>query len=124
MYRALEISGGEKVTVDFAAVQWARRITEALRDLRNLEAGDLSRLVPLVEGMADLAEQGIWLSDRQLTVILQNMFTKTLTRVQAGKGGVQVEFTGGGFEYERFLVRADGRVPNSRYEARTVKRDE
>ena len=56
-------------------------------------------------------------------VILQNMFSKGLTRIQVDKGGVVVEFTGEGGEYERFLVRANGRVPNSRYEAVRVKRD-
>ncbi len=62
------------------------------------------------------------LSDQQMTVILQNLYDKTLTQIQADKGGVVVEFTGGGYEYERFLVRTDGRVPNSRYEAKAVKR--
>jgi hypothetical protein len=73
--------------------------------------------------MVGLAGEGIQLSDQQLTVILQNMFGKGLTQIQADKVGVVVEFTGGGFEYERFLVRADGRVPNSRYEAERVKRE-
>ncbi|UCC85527.1 MAG: hypothetical protein JSV81_11725 [Anaerolineales bacterium] len=107
------------MSLDFAAVQWARRMTEVLGSLRALKAGDLSRLVPLIEGMASLADQGAELSDQQLTVILQNMFNKTLTQIHADKGGVLVEFRGGGFEYERFLIRADGRVPNSRYEAKT-----
>ncbi len=53
-----------------------------------------------------------------MTVILQNLYNKTLTQIHADKGGVVVEFTGGGYEYERFLVRTDGRVPNSRYEAK------
>jgi hypothetical protein len=106
------------MTVDFSAVMWARRMTEALGGLRDLEARDLKRLMPLIRGMADLAEQDLRLSDQQLTVILQNMHEKSLAKVQADRGGVLVEFTGGGFEYERFLVRADGRVPNSRYEAK------
>jgi hypothetical protein len=72
--------------------------------------------------MVSLAEEEIQLSDQQSTVILQNMFNKDLTQIRADKGGVVAEFTGGGFEYERFLVRADGRVPNSRYEAESVKR--
>ncbi len=110
------------MAVDFSAVMWARRMTEVLGELRDLEASDLGRLVPLIEGLTALAEQGIRLSDQQLTVILQHLFGKTLTQIQADKGGVLVEFTGGGFEYERFLVRADGRVPNSRYEAQ-AKRD-
>jgi len=104
--------------VEFAAVQWARRMAEALEPLRTLKEDDLRRLSPLVEGMATLSEQGEPLSDPQLTVILQNLFSKRLTHLRADKGGVWVEFTGGGFEYERFLIRADGRVPNSRYEAK------
>jgi len=104
--------------VDFAAVQWARRMAEALAPLRILSAGELGRLAPLIQGMADLAERGAQCSDQQLGVILQHMFSKTLTRIEADKGGVLVEFTGGGFDYERFLIREDGRVPNSRYEAK------
>ena len=111
------------MSVDFAAVQWARRMVEALGPLGALDPGDLDRLAPLLEGMVGLAGEGIQLSDQQLTVILQNMFGKGLTQIQADKGGVVVEFTGGGFEYERFLVRADGRVPNNRYEAERVKRE-
>jgi hypothetical protein len=111
------------MSVDFAAVQWARRMAGALVPLAALEPGDLVRLAPLLKGTVSLAEAGSQLSDQQLTVILQNMFTKSLVRVQADKGGVVVEFTGGGFEYERFLVRADGRVPNSRYEAKSAERD-
>jgi hypothetical protein len=119
----VEVSGGEEMSVNFSAVQWARRMTEVLGPVRVLESSDLVRLAPLIKGIVGLAEQEIQLSDQQLTVILQNMFDKSLTRLQADKGGVLVEFTGGGFEYERFLVRADGRVPNSRYEARSVKRE-
>ncbi len=111
------------MTVDFAAVQWARRMAEALRPLGALEPDELSKLAPLLEGMVSLSEGGTQLSDPQMTVILQNLFSKTLTRIQADKGGVVVEFTGGGYEYEHFLVRTDGRVPNSRYEAKAVKRE-
>jgi hypothetical protein len=107
---------------DFSAVMWARRMAEALEALRGLEVDDLSRLVPLIEGMAALTKQGERLSDQQLRVILENMYAKTLAQVQADRGGVLVEFTGGDFEHERFLIRADGRVPNNRYEAR-LKRD-
>jgi len=110
------------MAADFAAVIWARRMSETLGGLRRLEADDLGRLVPLIEGMRSLAEQGIQLSDQQLAVILQNLFNKTLSRVEADKGGVLVQFSGGGFEYERFLLRTDGRVPNSRYEAKPLKR--
>jgi hypothetical protein len=111
------------MNVDFAAVQWSRRMAEALKGLRGLEADDLKRLAPLIEGMVNLTEGGIQLSDQQLMVILQNMVNKHLTQIQVDKGGVVVEFTGGGFEHERFLVRADGRVPNSRYQAKRVERE-
>jgi hypothetical protein len=50
-----------------------------------------------------------------------NVFNKSLTGLRTDKGDVLVELSGGGFEYERFLVRADGRVPNSRYEAKRIK---
>ena len=105
------------MAVDFAAVQWSRRMAEALRPLRNLSAEDLGRLVPLIQGMGDLPQE-VTLTDEQMAVILQAMFAKRLTQLQPDKGGVLVEFTGTGFEYERFLVRPDGRVPNSRYEAK------
>jgi hypothetical protein len=111
------------MSVDFAAVQWARRMGQAVEPLRALEPGELSSLAPLLEGMVSLAEGGVQLSDQQTTVILQNMYNKDLTHIWADKGGVVAEFTGGGFEYERFLVRADGRVPNSRYEAEPAKGD-
>jgi hypothetical protein len=109
------------MTIDFAAVQWARRMTEAIEPLRALEYRDLARLGPLIVAMATLEEKETRLTDQQLAVILQNVFSKDLAKIQADKGGVLVEFTGGGFEYERFLVRPDGRVPNSRYEAEPAK---
>ena len=109
------------MAVDFNAVMWARHAAKALEPLRSLEASDLGRLIPLVQAISDLAEAGIRLSDQQLAVILQNMYGKNLVQVQADKGGILAEFTGGGFEYERFLVRSDGRVPNSRYEAKTSR---
>jgi hypothetical protein len=112
-----------KMNLDFATVQWARRMAQVLEPLRDLEAEHLIRLAPLIEGMVSLSDQGIRLSDQQLTVILQNMVEKTLTKIQADKGGVLVEFRGGGLEYERFLVRSDGRVPNSRYQAKSMKRE-
>jgi hypothetical protein len=110
------------MTVDFAAVQWARRMVEAIEPLRAFESRDLGRLAPLIAAMATLEEKDIHLTDQQLTVILQNAFSKDLAKIQADKGGVLVEFTGDGFEYERFLVRPDGRVPNSRYEAEPASR--
>jgi len=109
------------MAVDFNAVMWARRTAEALEPLRSLEASDLDRLTSLIRAMSDLAKRGIRLSDQQFSVILQNLYSKSLIQVQAEKGGILVEFTGGGFEYERFLVRSDGRVPNSRYEAEVAR---
>jgi hypothetical protein len=103
--------------IDFAAVQWSRRIADALRPLQNLTHEDLRRLLPLIQGMSELPEEAA-LTDEQLGVILQNMFAKDLVRIRPDKGSVLVEFSGGGFEYERFLIRSDGRVPNSRYEAK------
>jgi hypothetical protein len=104
------------MSVDFAAVHWARRMAEAIQPLLILKPEDIQRLVPLIQALAHLP--AVELSPQQLTVILQGMFSKTLTRLEADKGGVLVEFTGGGYAYERFLVRTDGRVPNSRYEAK------
>jgi hypothetical protein len=46
------------------------------------------------------------------------LHTKNLVKLEIHKGGVFVEFTGGGFAYERFLIRADGKVPNNRYESK------
>jgi hypothetical protein len=108
--------------VDFAAVQWSRQTADALRPLRNLTAADLRRLLPLIQAMSQFPEE-VALTDEQLAVILQNMFAKHLVRIQPNKGGVLVEFAGGGFEYERFLIRSDGRVPNSRYAAKRREGD-
>jgi hypothetical protein len=70
--------------------------------------------------LADLREQGAELSNQQLQVIMQGLRIKDLVRLALEKGGILVEFSGGGFEYERFLIRADGKVPNSRYETKKV----
>lgn len=106
------------VSIDFAAVQWSRKMTAALQSVGGLPPGDLRQLAGFLDKLADLHEQKIELSEQQLQVILQNLYSKDLVRLEPHKGGVYVEFSGGGFEYERFLVRADGKVPNNRYEAK------
>jgi hypothetical protein len=49
---------------------------------------------------------------------MQSLHTRDLVKLEPTKGGVLVEFTGGGFEYERFLLRPDGKVPNHKYESK------
>jgi hypothetical protein len=68
------------MAVDFATVQWSRRMAEALRPLRSLSAEDLRRLVPLIQGMGELP-QDTALTDEQMAVILQTMFAKRLTQL-------------------------------------------
>lgn len=123
------------MNVDFATVQWARRMTAALASLFNddddnddklaaieslegLSPDDKRKLSQLVEKLGVLPQNIGGLSPLQLQVILQNLHTKDLVSMAANKGGIFVEFTGGGFEYERFLVRADGKMPNNRYESK------
>ena len=104
--------------VDFATVQWARKMGALVSQLAGLSPADLRKLSSFLAGWADLRQNQGELSEQQLQVILQGLHTKELVRLEPQKGGVYVEFSGGGFEYERFLVRADGKVPNSRYETK------
>jgi hypothetical protein len=104
--------------IDFATVQWSRRMTAAMQPLVELSPTDLRKLSGLLAKLADYREQEGALSEAQLQVILQNLHTKELSRLATHKGGAFVEFSGGGFEYERFLIRDDGRVPNNRYESK------
>ena len=103
--------------IDFATVQWSRKMTTTVQNLSGYPPADLKKLSTLLDKLADLRQQETELSEQQLQVILQNLHTKALVRLEPQKGGVYVEFSGAGFEYERFLVRADGKVPNNRYEA-------
>jgi hypothetical protein len=103
--------------INFATVQWSRKMTAALQPLVDLDPADLQKLSQFLDHLAGYRETASELSEPQLQVILQNLHTKELVGLEAFKGGVFVEFTGGGFEYERFLIRDDGRVPNNRYEA-------
>jgi hypothetical protein len=106
--------------VDFSTVQWARKMSALAQNFAGLSPADLRKLSNFLEKLADLRAQEAELSDQQLQVILQGLHSKDLVRLALEKGGVLVEFSGGGFEYERFLIRADGKVPNSRYETKKV----
>jgi hypothetical protein len=104
--------------IDFVTVQWARKMGALVQQhLAGLSPADLDKLGTLLTHLAGLRRQETELTEQQLQVILQGLHTKELVGLEARKGGVFVEFTGGGFEYERFLVRADGKVPNNRYES-------
>lgn len=107
--------------VDFPTVQWARKMSALAQSFAGLAPADLRKLSNFLDRLADLRQQEGELSDQQLQVIMQGLRSKELVRLQLEKGGVFVEFSGGSFEYERFLVRADGKVPNSRYETKKVE---
>lgn len=104
--------------VDFPTLQWARKMSALVPALAALAPADLRKLSSFLDKLAGLREQEGELSEQQVQVIMQGLRGKELVRLEKEKGGVLVEFTGGGFEYERFLVRADGKVPNSRYETK------
>ncbi len=104
--------------VDFPTVQWARKMSALAQNFAALSPADLRKLNNFLDKLADLREQSGELSEQQLQVIMQGLRSKELVKLELEKGGVLVEFSGGGFEYERFLVRADGKVPNSRYETK------
>lgn len=106
------------LSADFAAVQWARKMAAAIEPLSGLPPDELGKLGHFLQILADFRAAGGELSAPQLQVILQNLHTRQLVRLEPDKGGVLVEFSGGGFAFERFLIRDDGRVPNFRYEAK------
>ena len=108
---------------DFASVQWGRKMSTLAQNFANVSPADLRKFSNFLNQLANLREQEGELSDQQLMIIMQNLRTKELVKLELHKGGVLAEFTGGGFEYERFLVRADGRMPNSRYESKKVALD-
>jgi len=105
-------------SIDFATVQWSRKMTAVVQPLVDLSATDLQKLSQLVQQLAGYREQEGTLSGPQLQVILQNLHTKDINRLETHKGGAFVEFSGSGLEYERFVIRDDGRVPNNRYESK------
>ena len=102
--------------MDFATVQWARKMTALAQNFTGLSSTDLRKFSNFLDKLADFRQNEGELSEQQLQVIMQALHTKALVKLGTHKGGVQVEFTGGGFEYERFLIRSDGKVPNSYYE--------
>ncbi len=104
--------------VDYPTLQWARKMSALAQNLAGVSPADLRKLSSFLVKLADLRQQEAELSDQQLQVIMQGLHTKELVKLTADKGGVLVEFSGGGFEYERFLIRVDGKVPNSRYESK------
>ena len=104
--------------IDFATVQWARRRGTELEPLLALAGDDLRKLASLLEKLAQLKAVDVTPTNAQLTVLLQNLHTKNLDSLAATKGGLQVQFSGGGYEYECFLLRDDGRVPNHKYESK------
>jgi hypothetical protein len=104
--------------VDFAAVQWARRTAVKLDSPADLTAEDRLKVNYLLERLAGLKAEGFTPTPAQLTVLLQYMYTKKLGKLTVEKGGLAVELSGGGYEYERFLLKEDGRVPNYRYESK------
>lgn len=105
---------------DFASVQYGRKMSALAQNFSGVSPDDLRKFSNFLIQLANLRENEGELSDAQLNVIMQNLRTKELTKLAVDKGGILVEFTGGGFEYERFLLRADGRMPNSRYESKKV----
>ena len=104
--------------LDFKTVQWARKMTALAQNFAGLSPDDLRQLSGFLDKLADFREGEGELTESQLQVIMQNLYTKELVKLVAEKGGTYVEFAGGGFEYERFLIRADGKVPNFRYESK------
>ena len=105
--------------VDFSTVQWARKMGALSEPLAGLSPAEVRKFANFLEKLADLRENEGELSAQQTQVIMQNLHLRDkLTRLEKHKGGVYVEFSGGGFEYERFLVREDGKVPNYRYETK------
>ena len=103
---------------DFASVQYGRKMSTLAQHFAGVSPDDLRKFGTFLQKLADLRENEGALSPQQLNVIMQNLRTKELTSLAVHKGGIMVEFTGGGFEYERFLLRDDGRMPNSRYDAK------
>jgi hypothetical protein len=106
---------------DFNSVQFGRKMSALAVQFEGIKPDDLRRFALFLEQLAALREAEAALSEAQLNVIFQNMRTKELVKLEAHKGGVMVEMQGGGFEFERFLVREDGRMPNSRYESKKAE---
>ena len=104
--------------IDFAAVQWARRRSTDLEPILALSAPDLQKIADFLEQLAALKTTEVTPTPAQMTVLLQYLHTKNLESLEAAKGGLTVRFSGAGFEYECFLLRADGRMPNNKYQSK------
>ena len=104
--------------VDFATVQWSRKMTALAQNFDTLSPGDLRKFSLFLAKLADLRESGGELSEQQLQIIMQALRSKELVKLEVAKGGILVEFAGGGLTYERFLIRPEGKVPNNRYESK------
>jgi hypothetical protein len=104
--------------VDFSTVQWARKMTTLAETFAGLSPTDLRKFSNFLEKLADFREAESELTQQQVQVIMQGLHTKELVKLEPQKGGTLVEFTGGDLEYERFLLRVDGKVPNYRYETK------
>ncbi len=108
--------------IDFASVQWARRVSGEIEALSVRSAEELQKIGRLLTELSKLKAADATPTAAQMTVLLQNLHTKNLESLEAIRGGnLMVHFTGGGYEYERFLLRADGRVPNHKYESQKAK---
>lgn len=106
--------------VDFAVVQWARRMTTLIQTMANQPPADMIKLGDFLVKLADFRQDGGDLTESQLQVIMQGLFNKKLVKLETHKGGVYLEFTGSGIEYERMVVRADGKIPNTYYKLKKV----
>jgi len=104
--------------VDFATVQWSRKMTALVQNFDTLSPTDLRKLSNFLAVLSDFRDKEGELSEQQLQVILQGLHTKNLVKLEIRQGGVLAEFGGGGFAYERFLIRAGGKVPNNHYESK------
>lgn len=107
--------------VDFNTVQWARKKTASLQPFLSGSAEDLEKMAQLLSKLAPLKSEGVVPTEAQMNVILQNLYTKNLDKLEAVKGGMMVYFSGGGFEFEQFLLKNDGRVPNHKYLSKKIK---
>lgn len=104
--------------IDFASVQWARKRSTELEALLALPADEMGKLANFLEKLAALKAADVTPTPAQMTVLLQNLHTKNLTSLEGVRGGMIVEFSGGGFVYERYLLKNDGRIPNYKYESK------
>jgi len=104
--------------VDFNTVQWARKRSAELEPLLKLADHDLQKLAGLLEKLAQLKAAEVTPTPAQMTVLLQHLHSKTLDKLEAVRGGLMVQFCGGGYAYESFLLKEDGRIPNHKYQSR------